>query len=333
MERRQRVWSVAIVVGLTLASGCAGESRATGGCLPGATVLCQCNDGAFGATTCNPDGSGFSPICVCEAAAGAGGTGGIGGAGGASGAGGAAGMAGTGGTGGDAATGGMGGTSGTGGDAATGGMGGTGGTGGDAASGGSGGTGGTGGTGGSGGTGGTGGTGGASGTGGTGGDDYGAGETGRMIGFTAAHNAVRARSHNPEPSTPIPPLRWSTTLAASAQAYADQLASNCSFQHSNANGVGENLAGNSGYMSNPTNVVEAWAGEEDCWTYGRFFQTDACNMTCTAQMNSNGCGHYTQIMWRGTTQVGCGVGVCSNGAERWVCQYSPQGNYIGQNVY
>ncbi|KAI8895423.1 CAP domain-containing protein [Globomyces pollinis-pini] len=34
-------------------------------------------------------------------------------------------------------------------------------------------------------------------------------------------------------------------------------------------------------------------------------------------------GHFTQVMWRGTTQVGCGI------ADKIVCQYSPAGNMGG----
>jgi hypothetical protein len=62
-------------------------------------------------------------------------------------------------------------------------------------------------------------------------------------------------------------------------------------------------------------------------------QNDSCNMTCTTQMFSNGCGHYTQIIWRNTTEVGCGMATCSNGSEIWVCNYNPPGNYLRQNAY
>ena len=155
-----------------------------------------------------------------------------------------------------------------------------------------------------------------------------------MVGFTAAHNAVRARNHTPNPDPPLPPMRWSTSIAATAQAYAETLAAdNCAFRHSMGSGLGENLAKNRGSMRNPTAVTESWAGEEACWTFGTFMQTDSCDMTCTTQMFSNGCGHYTQIIWRNTTQVGCGMATCSDSSEIWVCNYSPPGNYLRQNAY
>ena len=38
-----------------------------------------------------------------------------------------------------------------------------------------------------------------------------------------------------------------------------------------------------------------------------------------------GTGHFTQVVWKGTTEVGCGV------ANGWVCcRYYPPGNYMGQ---
>jgi len=41
-------------------------------------------------------------------------------------------------------------------------------------------------------------------------------------------------------------------------------------------------------------------------------------------------GHYTQVIWKNTTEVGCGV-ARSNQGEIWVCNYNPPGNYQGQN--
>lgn len=160
-------------------------------------------------------------------------------------------------------------------------------------------------------------------------DTSGAGETGRLVGMTAAHNAVRARMHNPMPSPPLPPMKWSTEIAAIAQAYADS----CPMGHSMRPGFGENLAFFGGFMSNPMMVVESWAGEEACYTFGPFFQGDNCDMFCTSAMSSNGCGHYTQIVWRDSIEVGCGVGTCFGGQEIWVCNYRVQGNFVGMPAY
>jgi hypothetical protein len=44
------------------------------------------------------------------------------------------------------------------------------------------------------------------------------------------------------------------------------------------------------------------------------------------------CGHYTQVVWSGTRELGCGV-ARSPSREIWVCNYNPPGNYIGQRPY
>ncbi|HWH17287.1 MAG TPA: CAP domain-containing protein, partial [Allosphingosinicella sp.] len=42
-------------------------------------------------------------------------------------------------------------------------------------------------------------------------------------------------------------------------------------------------------------------------------------------------GHYTQMVWRGTTSVGCAL----HQSPRWdflICRYAPSGNVVGQRV-
>jgi hypothetical protein len=167
-------------------------------------------------------------------------------------------------------------------------------------------------------------------------------ETGRLVGITAAHNMVRAMVQT---STPLPPLTWSPTLAEYAQQWTDTLAMTCSQMHRSSaelqsKGYGENLAAFASYptppMSTAQQAVSGWAGEVACWTFGQFMRTDSCSASCVAQMSSDGCGHYTQVVWRKTTQVGCGVSTCTKGGEMWdiwICNYSPAGNFVGQNPY
>jgi hypothetical protein len=54
------------------------------------------------------------------------------------------------------------------------------------------------------------------------------------------------------------------------------------------------------------------------------------------------CGHYTQIVWRDTTNLGCAIEYCTTGSPfgpvypNWafvVCQYDPQGSWAGQRPY
>ncbi|KAK1071202.1 hypothetical protein LTR74_003583 [Friedmanniomyces endolithicus] len=110
-------------------------------------------------------------------------------------------------------------------------------------------------------------------------------------------------------------LTWDDGLASYAQNYANK----CSWQHSNGQ-YGENLA--EGYTS-PVFAIDSWAGEEQNYNYGK------------AQF-SESTGHYTQLVWKNTTAVGCGAVLCntggSNGIQGWylVCEYSPRGNVVGQ---
>jgi hypothetical protein len=40
-------------------------------------------------------------------------------------------------------------------------------------------------------------------------------------------------------------------------------------------------------------------------------------------------GHFTQLVWRSTKQVGCGHVQCK-GNDIYVCEYDPPGNWEGQ---
>jgi hypothetical protein len=176
------------------------------------------------------------------------------------------------------------------------------------------------------------------------------GETGRLVGITAAHNMVRAMVQT---NTPLPALEWSPTLAAYAQQWADMQATTACAAPSHRSGAelqqkkyGENLAVFGGIGAGPNissaeQAVQSWAGEVSCWTYGTISGlgqqgTEKCDQTCYKAMNSDGCGHYTQIVWRKSLQLGCGVATCSSGRGKediWICNYSPAGNFVGQAPY
>jgi pathogenesis-related protein 1 len=153
----------------------------------------------------------------------------------------------------------------------------------------------------------------------------GSGETGRVVGMTAAINAVRQGVGT---SPPIADVTWSSQIANVAQTYANQLASQgcTNLVPSQNRTYGENLAEFGGQAATPTDVVALWASKGKCWTPGPINAGDKC--TCP----NNGCGDYTQLVWRKTTEVGCGVATCPN-SEVWVCDFAPPGNYVGQTAY
>jgi len=115
-------------------------------------------------------------------------------------------------------------------------------------------------------------------------------------------------------------LIWSEEVAISAQSWADQLSKNCDFKHSSS-AYGENIwAGTTGAFD-PTRVVTSWGSEIANYNY----ESNTCD-------DGEVCGHYTQIVWKNTTKVGCGTATC-DGLDIWVCQYDPPGNFIGQKPY
>jgi pathogenesis-related protein 1 len=129
-----------------------------------------------------------------------------------------------------------------------------------------------------------------------------------------AHNVVRAR-------VGVPALIWSSQLESLAQKWADALIASGKFEHSLHSDYGENLFQIRGARTSATNVVEAWSSEVRNYDH-------ASNHCRTGAA----CGHYTQIVWRGTKQVGC---ASSSAAKRqvWVCMYNPPGNWKGQSPY
>ncbi|MGI8958935.1 MAG: CAP domain-containing protein [Bryobacteraceae bacterium] len=130
--------------------------------------------------------------------------------------------------------------------------------------------------------------------------------------MVAAHNSLRAQYG-------IPPLRWSGELAAYAQNWANTLIASGKFAHHGNSPYGENLFEISGGSATAYDVVSAWAAE------GRNY--DYQNNTCSGR-----CGHYTQVVWRDTKMVGCGM-ARDRRRELWVCDYEPHGNIVGERPY
>ncbi|MDD5300141.1 MAG: CAP domain-containing protein [Gallionella sp.] len=148
--------------------------------------------------------------------------------------------------------------------------------------------------------------------------------------FVAAHNKWRAKAGIMEK------LGYSPALAAAAQAWADNLkrTNHCRMRHSKPDGqYGENLywasalAWSDGRKElqkvSPEQVVDSWGSEKADYDY-------TSNQCTPGKM----CGHYTQVVWRTTTTVGCAVAVCEDTREQvWACQYQPAGNWIGRKPY
>ncbi|KAJ8294754.1 Repressed by EFG1 protein 1 [Rhodotorula toruloides] len=135
----------------------------------------------------------------------------------------------------------------------------------------------------------------------------------------AAHNDFRATHH-------ADPLTWNDTLAAAAEKWTK----NCVWEHSGGKvgPYGENL-----FMVGPVDQnaqldpkpgIGSWNDEEKMYDYNNpGFTHDT--------------GHFTQTIWKATTQLGCYYGKCNGIMQSGqlggflVCEYYPAGNIVGDN--
>ncbi|MEM9538662.1 MAG: pathogenesis-related family 1 protein [Cyanobacteria bacterium P01_E01_bin.42] len=119
----------------------------------------------------------------------------------------------------------------------------------------------------------------------------------------------------------VPHLQWSPTLANYAQEWANKLLRENKFEHRQNPPYGENLAAASGQQLSPERVVDMWGNEVQDYNYN--------NNSCQP---GKMCGHYTQVVWESTREVGCAM-ARNNNREVWVCNYDPPGNIIGRKPY
>jgi len=145
------------------------------------------------------------------------------------------------------------------------------------------------------------------------------------VDMLSAHNIIREKAG-------VPPLAWSESLTQSAQKWADALYTRgCIMEHEQQSQYGENIyvfwrTQESGIalMKSPAYVIGRLASEETNYDY-----------TSNSCIPGEKCGHYTQLVWKDTAEVGCGARICLDGDKQtdvWVCRYSPPGN-TGERPY
>jgi pathogenesis-related protein 1 len=141
--------------------------------------------------------------------------------------------------------------------------------------------------------------------------------------FLDHHNKVRA-------AVKVDKLTWSPRLAKYAQQWAQHLAEGkrCKMIHSDCideygNIFGENLFwGSDASAFNSLDASKSWYEEKLNYSYellGDSRQKDV--------------GHYTQMIWRNTREVGVGIGYCKSGGIIIVASYFPAGNHDGEYPY
>ncbi|XP_054541868.1 cysteine-rich secretory protein 2 isoform X2 [Gorilla gorilla gorilla] len=135
------------------------------------------------------------------------------------------------------------------------------------------------------------------------------------------HNELR-KAVSP-PASNMLKMEWSREVTTNAQRWANK----CTLQHSDpedrktSTRCGENL-----YMSSdPTSwssAIQSWYDESLDFVYG------------VGPKSPNAVvGHYTQLVWYSTYQVGCGIAYCPNQDSLkyyYVCQYCPAGNNMNR---
>ncbi|MEX2581014.1 MAG: CAP domain-containing protein [Verrucomicrobiales bacterium] len=126
----------------------------------------------------------------------------------------------------------------------------------------------------------------------------------------------------------VEPVEWNPRLARFAQEWADELARTGEFKHRprQQHGYGENLASGTTGSYTAASLAGQWYAEKRLFrgnpAFGRGDMPAA---------------HYTQMIWRNTTEIGAGIAVCRTGPYRGmtilVCNYNPPGNVIGEPVH
>ncbi|WP_375291315.1 CAP domain-containing protein [Qipengyuania sp.] len=137
----------------------------------------------------------------------------------------------------------------------------------------------------------------------------------------ALHNSERQ-------SLGLPALTWNSQLARDAQGWASQLLKRGALQHatpSDRKGHGENL-----WMG----TAGAWdvAGMVEMFLEERRYFREAAFPDVSLTGNWTDVGHYSQIIWRETREVGCAID-SGNGMDVLVCRYYPAGNVFGRTPY
>ncbi|WP_162888016.1 CAP domain-containing protein [Sphingomonas mesophila] len=148
------------------------------------------------------------------------------------------------------------------------------------------------------------------------------------IGDSAFAERILALHNRERAAVGAPPLQWDPLLAESAASYGPTLMSLGRLVHSpraTRPGQRENLAmASTGYLSDQQ-LAGMWVAEKHHFAPGLFPHVSRTG-------NWEDVAHYTQMVWKGTTHVGCAL-YRGGGNDYLICRYSPPGNADGKPVY
>lgn len=122
-----------------------------------------------------------------------------------------------------------------------------------------------------------------------------------------AHNKFRA-AHQ------APPLTWSSALAQDAEVWAKKIAKKGRLEHDDTKD-GENIYMVCGREIDGTDAVNSWYSEVKDYNFGKpGFQSNT--------------GHFTQVVWKSSEELGIGRAKSADGKEFVVGRYKPAGNMM-----
>uniref|UniRef100_A0A0K0FX99 CAP domain-containing protein (inferred by orthology to a human protein) n=1 Tax=Strongyloides venezuelensis TaxID=75913 RepID=A0A0K0FX99_STRVS len=138
-------------------------------------------------------------------------------------------------------------------------------------------------------------------------------ESDSKSGFKDMKDRILKESNEYRAAHDAKPLTVDPALAQKAQVYAEHLAKIGKMEHDPTNHklfIGENLA-----VASPSIAhigVKKWYDEIEYYNFNKqgFLKATA---------------HFTQLIWKGSSKIGCGIGVGSTRVYT-VCKYSPAGN-------
>lgn len=120
--------------------------------------------------------------------------------------------------------------------------------------------------------------------------------------YNAAYNIMAVQGHNSyRRAHQVCDMKFSVAAAEGAQQWAEKMAAEGRMYHSKYNersGCGENLAmhSNTNFISTTNIATQMWYDEVT--NPGYDFNNQGFGM---------GTGHFTQVVWKGSTELGCGV--------------------------
>lgn len=142
------------------------------------------------------------------------------------------------------------------------------------------------------------------------------------------HNEMRKS----DPASNMKRLVWNGVLARMASEWAEK----CGSDHGQPEAldrpyeyIGQNMNIFSKRQTDYISSIDAWMDEKAFYDFE--------SMTC---QKGKKCGHYRQLVWAETSEIGCGYAKCSlvtglqlDYGDVFVCNYGPSGNIKGQKPY